>query len=77
MRAMTIPLPDDIKREIEDTKSVNWVKVASRAIIAKAAHLRLFKGIVSGSRLTQKDALEIGRKINADMHRGLQKKKGG
>ena len=74
---MTIPLPDDIKKEIAATKSVNWEKVASRAIITKAAQIRLFREIASESRLTRKDALEIGRKINEAMHRGMKKRKGG
>jgi hypothetical protein len=47
--------------------------VARQAIREKLSQLEILKQIASKSRLTEKDALELGRKINKSMHERMQK----
>ncbi len=69
MPTITLSVPEDLKREMEGSKEINWSAVAREAIQEKVAQLRILKSIASKSTLTQKDALELGRKINKSLHK--------
>lgn len=68
MPTITLSVPEDIKKDMEESKEINWSAVAREAIKIKIAQLRILKAITTKSKLTEKDALELGRKINASMH---------
>ncbi|MFH1409476.1 MAG: hypothetical protein ABIH34_06195 [Nanoarchaeota archaeon] len=69
MPTITLSVPDDLKREMESSREINWSEVARVAIREKIEHLKILKKIVEKSKLTEKDSLEIGRKINKAMHK--------
>ena len=60
---MTLAVPDDLKKIMEKHKEVKWSEVARSAIWGHAKKLEIMDKIVSKSKLTEKYALEIGRKI--------------
>jgi len=68
MPTITLSVPDNIKKEMDESKEINWSEVARVAIKTKLAQLRILKAITAKSKLTEKDALELGRKINASLH---------
>lgn len=68
MSTITLSVPEDLKREMDEFKEINWSEVARAAIREKVAQLAILKSITAKSKLTEKDALEIGRKINKSMH---------
>ncbi len=68
MATLTLAIPEDLKKEMDQVKVINWSEVAREAIREKLAQLRLFKAIVAKSKLTEKDALELGRKIRSGIH---------
>jgi hypothetical protein len=68
MPTITLSVPEDIKKDMEESKEINWSAVAREAIKIKIAQLKILKAITTKSKLTEKDALELGRKINASMH---------
>ena len=45
-------------------EEVNWSAVARRSFEEKIKQIKLLNDITSRSKLTEKDALEIGKKIN-------------
>lgn len=61
---MTIAIPDELKKEMEGMKFINWSEVAREAFKKQIDEYALFKKIVSKSKLTQKDADELSRKVN-------------
>lgn len=69
MPTITLSVPEDLKTEMDKSKEINWSEVARQAIKEKIAQLRILKKIASKSKLTEKDALEIGRKIKTAMHK--------
>ncbi|MDP3698059.1 MAG: hypothetical protein Q8R47_00580 [Nanoarchaeota archaeon] len=73
MSTITLSVPEDLKREMDEFKEMNWSEVARAAIREKVAQLAILKSITSKSKLTEKDALEIGRKINKSMHERFKK----
>lgn len=73
MAELVVPVSDELERQMKSSRGINWEGVARRAVSQRAVELRLFKKIVSKSKLTEKDALEIGRKINSGMRERLEK----
>ena len=69
MSTITLSLPDELKKKMDEFEDINWSAVAREAIKSKLSQLILFKSIVSKSKLNEKDALEIGKKINASLHK--------
>ena len=69
MPALTLAISEDLKKEMDSLPEINWSEVARRAISQEAAELKLFKSIVAKSKLTEKDALELGKKVNAGLHK--------
>jgi hypothetical protein len=73
MATITLAVPDDLKREMEDFREINWSEVAREAIKDKLSQMTLLKSILAKSKLTDKDALELGKRINKSMHERYQK----
>ena len=63
MANMTLAIPDDLKKQMDEMKFINWSEVARFAIKEKITEFQIFQTIAKKSKLTQKDADEIGRKI--------------
>ncbi len=68
MVSITLSVPEELKKEMDETKEINWSEVARAAIKQKLSQIRILKEIASKSKLTEKDALELGRKINKSLH---------
>ncbi len=68
MPTITLSVPEDLKKEMDQFNEINWSEVARAAIKNKVSQMRILKEITSKSKLTEKDALEIGRKINKSLH---------
>ncbi|MDO8339177.1 MAG: hypothetical protein Q7T16_00810 [Candidatus Burarchaeum sp.] len=61
---VTLAVPEDVYRLMKRRKEVNWSEVARQAIRSYAANLEVMDRLAKGSKMTGKDALELGRKIN-------------
>jgi len=64
MTNMTLAIPEDLHKLMRKHKNIRWSEVARQAIQDQARKLELMNKILSKSELTDKDALEIGKKIN-------------
>lgn len=69
---MTLAIPDDLSEVMKKHTEIKWSEVARKAIAEKAKLLELMEKIVEKSKLTEKDALDIGLKIK----RGIAKRHG-
>ena len=84
MAELVIKIPDKLKKEMEELEEEDWSEVALKAIELRAFELKLkrsrklrhalFKAFISGSKLTEGDALELGRKVNEEMFAELKEK---
>ncbi|MBW2975013.1 hypothetical protein KY366_04820 [Candidatus Woesearchaeota archaeon] len=73
MPTITLSVPEELKRDMDQSREINWSEVARAAIKSKVAQLRILKAISAKSKLTEKDALELGRKINKSLHQRYSK----
>ena len=76
MPTITLSVPEEMKQEMDESKDVNWSEVARAAIKTKMAQLKILKTIAAKSRLTERDALELGRKINRSLHESMTNRNG-
>lgn len=67
MTNMTLSIPDELHEIMKRYKTIKWSEVARQAIRDKAKKLELMDKILEKSELTEKDALEIGKKINKEI----------
>jgi hypothetical protein len=74
MPTLTLAIPEELKKEMESMPELNWSEIARRAISEKAAEYKLFRSVVAKSKLTEKDANQIGLLVKDAMYKGYKKK---
>lgn len=67
MTNMTFAIPSELIKLMKKHKEIKWSEIAREAIRHKVEELELMDRLASKSRLTEKDAIEIGRKIKEGM----------
>ena len=67
MPNVTIAVTPELKRRMDAMDTVNWSGVARHAIERHLTDLEAFKAITKHSKLTEADALELGRVVNEGM----------
>ena len=64
MVSITLSVPEELKNEMDEHPEMNWSEIARQAIKEKLTILRKMDIILKESKLTEKDAVNIGRKVN-------------
>ncbi len=67
MTNMTLAVPEDLHEIMQKHKEIKWSEVARQAMWEKARKFELMDKILSKSKFTEKDTLEMGRKVNKDI----------
>ncbi len=65
MPEIKITIPHELKVKMANFPDINWSEVAQDAFVHFLADLQLFEEFSKKSRITEQDALEWGRKVNA------------
>lgn len=74
MPTLTLAIPEDLKSRMDLFPELNWSEIAREAISKKVAEYAIFKSIVEKSKLTEKDALKIGKEVNEGLYKEYKKK---
>ena len=69
MPIITLSIPEELKKEMDKSKFINWSAVAREAIREKASQLKILNSIAAKSKLTDKQAIELGREIKKAIHK--------
>ena len=67
MTNITLAISDDLKRQLQRYREVNWSAVIRRLLEEHLRKIEIAEAIASKSKLTQKDADEIAKLIKKDM----------
>jgi hypothetical protein len=67
---MTLAVPEELSNIMKKHSTTKWTEVAREAMWARAKKLELMDKLLSKSTLTEKDAIELGKKIK----KGVAKK---
>lgn len=61
---ITLSVPERLKKEMDSFAEINWSAVAREAFREKIVDLEFLKKFKEKSKLSEKDALRLGREIN-------------
>ncbi len=64
MVSITLSVPKEMKNEMNNFQDINWSAVARQAIKSKLLMLERFREFTKDSTLTEREALELGRKVS-------------
>lgn len=64
MVTMTLSVPNELRHKMEDFPEMNWSEVARQAFLQKIKDLEFLKEFKSKSKLTEKEALKLGRELS-------------
>ena len=64
MANLTLSIPNELKKLMEDFPEINWSEVARDSIKRKIAQLNFLKGFQIDSEISPEEALDLGREIN-------------
>lgn len=76
MANVTLAVPEELRKVMKNHPEIKWSEVARQAMWEYASKLELMDEVTKRSKLTDKDALEIGRKVNAALASAYRKKTG-
>ncbi len=70
MANMTLSIPDNFKKKMDKFSWLNWSELAREAFAKRMRQLEALEQFEKGlenSELTDKDCIELGRKLKEDM----------
>ncbi len=67
MTNMTLAIPEDLHKLMRKHAHIKWSEIARQAIREEANKLEIMERILLKSKLTEKDAEEIGKKIKREI----------
>ena len=63
MVSITLAVPEELKKEMDKHPELNWSEVARQAIRERILLLRKMDELLKNSKLTEEDALKLGREV--------------
>ncbi len=64
MANLTLSIPNELKKNMEDFPEINWSEVARDSIKKKIVQLNFLKSFQIDSEISPEDALKLGREIS-------------
>lgn len=64
---MTIRIPEDLKKEVDNHPEINWSEVARQSMWSYIRKLEIAEEIASESELTKQEAEELSKKLKHDI----------
>lgn len=74
MVTMTLAVPNELKNKMEGFPEINWSEVARQAFTQKLSDMEFLMKFKSNSKLTEKDALRLGREVSSEISKRLKAK---
>ena len=60
---MTLSIPEELMRRIRKFSEIKWSEVARKAMEQRVSDLEVLEILTSKSKITEKDAIDLGRKL--------------
>lgn len=73
MVSVTLAVPSELKKDMDEFPDINWSAVARAAIKEKVILLRKFREFTKDSTMTEEDALKLGRLVNQGLAKRYKK----
>ena len=67
MPNITLSVPEELKKKMDEFPEINWSEVARQAIRRRVELLHELDELTKDSRLTEEDAVQLGRNLRKGM----------
>lgn len=74
MVSVTLSVPEEMKHKMEGFPEINWSEVARQAFVQKLKDMEFMREFKKESEMTEKQALELGRKVSESLGKRYRKK---
>jgi len=75
MPNLTLAIPEELKKKMESVPEMNWSEIAREAISKQLEEYKLFKELVSKSKLTEKNAKKLADEIDLEVSKRFLEEK--
>jgi hypothetical protein len=65
MASVILEIPKELKKKMESFQDLNWSAIARQAFTQKLRDLEFLGELKAESKLTEEDALVLGRRVNS------------
>ena len=72
MATLSLSVPEKLKNQMNRFDRINWSEVATKAFEEKLKQIKFLAELSRKSKLTEKDAADISKKINRRISRKLR-----
>lgn len=69
MANMTLSIPDELHQKMQMHSEFRWSEIARQAFERRLSEAELLNNLLKKSKLTEKDAEEIGNKIKTEIRK--------
>ena len=76
MANMTLSVPEELQKKMARHREIRWSNIARQVFEERIKELELMDSILKDSKLSEKDAEEIGHKIKAEIRKRFEKRFG-
>jgi len=73
MTTLTLAVPDEMKKKMDSFPEMNWSEVARQAFLHKMEDMEFLRKFKEKSKLTEADALKLGKKVSKEVSNTLRK----
>ena len=73
MTTLTLAVPDEMKKKMDSFPEMNWSEVARQAFMQKIEDMEFLRKFKEKSRLSEADALRLGKKVSKTVSGRLRK----
>ncbi|HLC37514.1 MAG TPA: hypothetical protein VJJ53_01905 [Candidatus Nanoarchaeia archaeon] len=73
MTTLTLAIPDEMKKRMDSFPEMNWSEVARQAFMQKIEDMNFLRKFKEKSKLTEEDALRLGKKVSTSVSNKLRK----
>ncbi len=73
MTTLTLSVPTELKQKMDSFPEMNWSEVARQAFLQKIEDMDFLKTFKEKSKLTEADALTLGREVSKTISDRLRK----
>ena len=73
MTTITLSIPEDLKKKMDNFEEINWSAVAREAFAEKINDMEFIKRFKEKSKITEADALRLGKEVSKGISNKLKK----
>ncbi len=73
MTTLTLAVPDEMKKKMDSFPEMNWSEVARQAFLHKMEDMEFLRRFKEKSKLTEADALRLGKEVSKEVSNKLRK----